>query len=160
MFLLNEIRRKIFTMLYRFTIQNVPIKLKNLKIEFQQVEHLQYKMFLLNYKFVYLKIEKIKYLQYKMFLLNLIFLKLPIQYTTFPHFCRYQYFHIFLSRISFYLFIKQSKNPVKIDITKNLSVFRLFGVIPGRQILFKRSLKFYYLRFPKILFLVIFLGLI
>ena len=32
----------------KFTIQNVPIKLKELKTEFQQVEHLQYKMFLLN----------------------------------------------------------------------------------------------------------------
>ena len=122
----------------KFTIQNVPIK----SIFGEEAK------------------SSVQYLQYKMFLLNLIFLKLLIQYTTFPNFCRYQYFYIFLSRISFYLFIKQSKNPVKIDITKNLSVFRLFGVIPGRQILFKRSLKFYYLRFPKILFLVIFLGLI
>ena len=124
--------------IFSFTIQNVPIKSRLLEQYSHQFPHLQYKMFLL----------------------NLIFLKLLIQYTTFPNFCRYQYFYIFLSRISFYLFIKQSKNPVKIDITKNLSVFRLFGVIPGRQILFKRSLKFYYLRFPKILFLVIFLGLI
>ena len=138
MFLLNH--KHHFYILHQmlFTIQNVPIKSKQLKQLKQEFQHLQYKMFLL----------------------NLIFLKLPIQYTIFPHFCRYQYLYIFLSRISFYLFIKQSKKPIKIDITRNLSVFQLFSVITGRQILFKRSLKFYYLRFPKILFLVIFLGLI
>ena len=128
----------IITSLYSFTIQNVPIKLA-----------LTQAHFLVHF-----------YLQYKMFLLNLIFLKLPIQYTTFPHFCRYQYFYIFLSRISFYLFIKQSKNPIKIDITENLSMSQLFSVIPGRQILFKRSLQFYHLQFLKIVFLVIFLVVI
>ena len=118
-----------------FTIQNVPIKQPVFQVLLQ------------------VRIS----LQYKMFLLNLIFSKLLIQYTTFPHFCRYQYFHIFLPKISFYFFIKQSENPIKINITENLSMSRLFGVIPDRQILFKRSLKFYHLRLFKIPFPAIFL---
>ena len=154
-----SLQRK-FLKMKTFTIQNVPIKQHCSRDNIVLHSYLQYKMFLLNLYFQAYLSYTYRHLQYKMFLLNLIFLKLPIQYTTFPHFCRYQYFHIFLSRISFYLFIKQSKNPIKIDITENLSMYQLFIVITDRQILFKRSLKFYHLRFPKILFLVIFLGLI
>ena len=61
-----------------FTIQNVPIKFKDLKTEFRQVEHLQYKMFLLNYLDVKTDNENLHNLQYKMFLLNLILPKLLI----------------------------------------------------------------------------------
>ena len=137
--------------------------LKSINIEFQQGA---YQIKLCTIQNVSIKSnqsdEKLYFLnksvQYKMFLLNLPISNLPKQYTIFFCFCRYQYFYIFLSRISFYLFIKQSKNPIKIDITKNLSMSQLFSVITGRQILFKRSLKFYHLRFPKILFLAIFLD--
>ena len=100
MFLLNQKATKTLSFAAKFTIQNVPIKLKNNYLPFEEIEvftiqnvpikyihlllylvvylYLQYKMFLLNVVEVKeISIDK-EYLQYKMFLLNLIFLKLPI----------------------------------------------------------------------------------
>ena len=79
MFLLNFNKYAPLSPFLIFTIQNVPIKWRQMeKIQSEIKKPLQYKMFLLNDLKTIRNCNKYESLQYKMFLLNLILPKLLI----------------------------------------------------------------------------------